>query len=57
MRACFAAKNVDMSKISLASKISSRPPMQLEYGCNVLNLGNERIISVHKETARQVGAK
>ena len=31
--------------------------MQLEYGCNVLNLGNERIISVHKETARQVGAK
>lgn len=27
---------------------------QLEYGCNVLNLGNERIISVHTETARQI---
>ena len=25
-----------------------------EYGCNVLNLGNERIISVHMETARQI---
>lgn len=27
---------------------------QLEYGCNCLNLGNERIISVHMETARQL---
>lgn len=27
---------------------------QLEYGCNVLNLGNENIISVHMETARQI---
>ncbi|PSC74328.1 Arginine deiminase [Micractinium conductrix] len=27
---------------------------QLEYGCNVVNLGNERIISVHMETARQI---
>lgn len=27
---------------------------QLLYGCNVLNLGNERIISVHRETARQI---
>lgn len=25
-----------------------------EYGCNCLNLGNERIISVHMETARQI---
>ena len=28
-------------------------PLQ-EYGCNILNLGNERIISVHMETARQI---
>lgn len=27
--------------------------MQL-YGCNVLNLGNGRIISVHAGTARQI---
>ena len=27
---------------------------QLEYACNVLNLGNERIISVHQGTARQI---
>ena len=27
---------------------------QLEYACNVLNLGNERIISVHQSTARQI---
>ena len=27
---------------------------QLEYGCNVLNLGDKRIISVHMETARQI---
>lgn len=25
-----------------------------EYGCNVLSLGQERIISVHAETARQI---
>ena len=24
------------------------------YGCNVLNLGNSRIISVHAHTARQI---
>lgn len=30
------------------------PQHQLEYGCNVLNLGDQRIISVHKETARQI---
>lgn len=30
------------------------PKHQLEYGCNVLNLGDERIISVHMETARQL---
>lgn len=29
---------------------------QLLYACNVLNLGNERIISVHLETARQIVA-
>ena len=29
-------------------------PSLQEYGCNVLNLGNERIISVHMETARQI---
>lgn len=27
---------------------------QLEYACNILNLGGERIISVHPETARQI---
>ncbi|KAK9833540.1 hypothetical protein WJX81_003550 [Elliptochloris bilobata] len=27
---------------------------QLLYGCNVLNLGNSRIISVHAHTARQI---
>lgn len=27
---------------------------QLEYACNILNLGNERIISVHPETARDI---
>ena len=25
-----------------------------KYGCNILNLGNSRIISVHAETARQI---
>ena len=25
-----------------------------KYGCNILNLGNSRIISVHPETARQM---
>lgn len=25
-----------------------------KYGCNILNLGNSRIISVHPETARQI---
>lgn len=30
------------------------PKHQLEYGCNVLNLGDQRIISVHPETARQI---
>ena len=24
------------------------------YGCNVLNLGNSKIISVHNSTARQI---
>lgn len=27
---------------------------QLKYGCNCLNLGAGRIISVHEETARQI---
>lgn len=27
---------------------------QLKYGCNVLNLGDSRIISVHPGTARQI---
>lgn len=27
---------------------------QLEYGCNVLNLGNSRIVTVHNKTARQI---
>ena len=27
---------------------------QLKYGCNVLNLGNSRIISVHPASARQI---
>jgi len=30
------------------------PQHQLEYGCNVLNLGDQRVISVHMETARQI---
>ena len=34
--------------------IASRPHALQEYGCNVVNLGNERIISVHMETARQI---
>ncbi|KAL4439030.1 hypothetical protein ABPG77_006967 [Micractinium sp. CCAP 211/92] len=34
--------------------IPIKPKHQLEYGCNILNLGNERIISVHMETARQI---
>lgn len=34
--------------------IPIKPHHQLEYGCNILNLGNERIISVHMETARQI---
>jgi N-dimethylarginine dimethylaminohydrolase len=29
-------------------------PDQLQYGCNVLNLGKGKIISVHKGTARQI---
>lgn len=28
--------------------------MLQEYGCNVLNLGKGKIISVHKGTARQI---
>ena len=32
----------------------SAPNFPQEYGCNILNLGNERIISVHMETARQI---
>jgi len=31
-----------------------KPQHQLEYACNVLNLGNQRIISVHPETARTI---
>ncbi|GAB4818895.1 hypothetical protein N2152v2_005941 [Parachlorella kessleri] len=34
--------------------IPIKPKHQLEYGCNCLNLGQERIISVHPETARQI---
>jgi arginine deiminase len=34
--------------------IPIHPKHQLEYACNILNLGNERIISVHMETARQI---
>jgi len=30
------------------------PQDQLLYGCNVLNLGNSKIISVHAGTARQI---
>lgn len=30
------------------------PQHQLEYACNILNLGNQRIISVHPETARTI---
>ena len=30
---------------------------QLQYGCNVLNLGDGRIISVHGPSARQVGRR
>jgi hypothetical protein len=29
-------------------------PHPQEYACNILNLGDERIISVHPETARQI---
>ena len=37
----------------------SPPPLphqqdQLLYGCNVLNLGNSKVISVHAGTARQI---
>ncbi len=27
---------------------------QLQYACNVLNLGESRIVSVHAESARQI---
>ncbi|KAK2079528.1 hypothetical protein QBZ16_001922 [Prototheca wickerhamii] len=30
------------------------PSHQLLYGCNCLNLGDERIVSVHQDTARQI---
>ncbi len=30
-----------------------RLPAQL-YGCNVLNLGNSKVLSVHANTARQI---
>eukprot|EP00899_Mesostigma_viride_P029157 jgi/Mesvir1/9426/Mv02169-RA.1 len=30
------------------------PQFQLEYGCNVLNMGNSNIISCHKESARLI---
>lgn len=35
---------------------SFSPPLQdqLLYGCNVLNLGNSKVISVHAGTARQI---
>ena len=32
----------------------SSPQDQLLYGCNVLNLGNSKVISVHAGTARQI---
>ena len=32
----------------------SAPACPQLYGCNVLNLGNSRIISVHAHTARQI---
>lgn len=28
---------------------------QLKYGCNILNLGQSTVLSVHEKTARQVG--
>lgn len=41
--------------ICLICKFHPLPaPWPQEYGCNILNLGNERIISVHMETARQI---
>ena len=33
--------------------INIKPEHQLKYACNVLNLGNGTIVSVHNDTARQ----
>ena len=34
--------------------IPVEPQHQLEYACNILNLGDQRIISVHPEAARKI---
>ena len=50
---CLAA-GARQALLQLHPPLPVCPRAAQEYGCNILNLGNERVISVHMETARQI---